>query len=119
MPESLEHFEIGRVEDVTIVTFKGSSIVEEELVQEVRGELLRLVDEERPTKMILHFGNVRYFSSPALSMFIALKGKMGKIKGQIKFCAVSPGLSEVFRITRLDQLFEFSDTEQAALDAFE
>ncbi|HEV3122339.1 MAG TPA: STAS domain-containing protein [Isosphaeraceae bacterium] len=40
------------------------------------------------------------------------------VKGKLKLCCIHPDLLEVFRITRLDQVFEIFDEEQEALDKF-
>jgi anti-sigma B factor antagonist len=42
----------------------------------------------------------------------------GAVKGKLKLCCIHPDLLEVFRITRLDQVFEIYSDEQAALDKF-
>ena len=47
-----------------------------------------------------------------------LKKKVGAVKGKLKLCCIHPDLLEVFRITRLDQVFEIYAEEQAALDKF-
>ena len=36
----------------------------------------------------------------------------------MKLCCIHPELKVVFKITRLDQVFEIFDDEQAALDSF-
>jgi anti-sigma B factor antagonist len=40
------------------------------------------------------------------------------VKGKLKLCCIHPDLLEVFRITRLDQVFEIHADEQAALQKF-
>ena len=56
--------------------------------------------------------------SAALGKLINLKKKVSAVKGKLKLCCIHPDLLEVFRITRLDQVFEIYPEEQTALDKF-
>ncbi len=111
------HLRLETIEGVTVVSFVDTKIVTEENIQEVGDQLYSLVDEGH-SKLLLNFGNVQYLSSAALGKLINLKKKVGAIKGKLKLCCIHPDLLEVFRITRLDQVFEIHSEEQAALDKF-
>ncbi len=115
---SRRHLSTEIIEGVTVVSFVDTKIVTEESIQEVGDQLYQLVDVEGKDKLLLNFGNVQYLSSAALGKLINLKKKVGAKKGKLKLCCIHPDLLEVFRITRLDQVFEISANEQAALDKF-
>ncbi len=106
------------IDGVTVVSFVESKIVTEESIQEVGEQLYSLVEEQGHQKLLLNFGNVQYLSSAALGKLITLKKKVGAVKGQLKLCCIHPDLLEVFKITRLDTVFEIYPEEQAALDSF-
>ncbi len=112
------HLRLETVNGVTVVSFVDTKIVTEENIQEVGDQLYNLVDVEGHRQLLLNFGNVQYLSSAALGKLINLKKKVGTVKGKLKLCCIHPDLLEVFRITRLDQVFEIYPTEQAALDKF-
>ena len=78
----------------------------EEQIQEVGEQLYSLVEDEGHKSLLLNFGNVQYLSSAALGKLINLKKKVSAVKGKLKLCCIHPDLLEVFRITRLDQVFE-------------
>src|SRR5262245_62829808 len=111
------HLRLESIDDVTVVSFIDSKIVSEENIQEVGEQLYTLV-EEGHSRLLLNFSNVQYLSSAALGKLINLKKKLGAVKGSMKLCCIHPDLLEVFRITRLDQVFEIYNDEQAALDRF-
>ena len=92
--------------------------VTEENIQEVGDQLYSLVEDEGHKQLLLNFGNVQYLSSAALGKLINLKKKVNAAKGKLKLCCIHPDLLEVFKITRLDQVFEIYDEEQQALDKF-
>ncbi len=112
------HLRLETIDEVTVVSFVDSKLVSEEKIQEVGDQLYSLVEDEGRTQILLNFGNVQYLSSAALGKLINLKKKVGAVKGKLKLCCIHSDLLEVFRITRLDQVFEIYPEEQAALDKF-
>jgi len=118
MSTARQHLRLETIDGVTVVSFVDTKIVTEENIQEVGDQLYSLVEDEGHTQLLLNFGNVQYLSSAALGKLINLKKKVGAAKGKLKLCCIHPDLLEVFRITRLDQVFEIYDQEQKALDKF-
>jgi anti-sigma B factor antagonist len=115
---SRRHLRLENVNGVTVVSFVDSKIVTEENIQEVGDQLYSLVEDEGHKHLLLNFGNVQYLSSAALGKLINLKKKVGAVKGKLKLCCIHPDLLEVFKITRLDQVFEIYPEERQALDKF-
>jgi len=115
---SRSHLSTENIDGVTVVQFVDTKIVTEENIQEVGDQLYQLVDVEGKRQLLLNFGNVQYLSSAALGKLINLKKKVGAVKGKLKLCCIHPDLLEVFKITRLDQVFEISPDEQGALSKF-
>jgi anti-anti-sigma factor len=58
------------------------------------------------SRLVLDFKEVLYLSSSALGKLISLKKQVGAMRRQLVFRHVHPDLLEVFRVTRLDQVFE-------------
>ena len=112
------HLRLENVDGVTVVSFVETKIVTEENIQEVGDQLYSLVEDEGHKSLLLNFGNVQYLSSAALGKLINLKKKVAAVKGKLKLCCIHPDLLEVFRITRLDQVFEIYTDEQSALDKY-
>ena len=104
------HLRLETVDGVTVVSFVDTKIVTDENIQEVGDQLYALVEDEGHKQLLLNFGNVQYLSSAALGKLINLKKKVGAVKGKLKLCCIHPDLLEVFRITRLDQVFEIHST---------
>ena len=115
---SRQHLSTETIDGVTVVSFIDTKIVTEDNILEVGDQLYQLVDVEGKRNLLLNFGHVQYLSSAALGKLINLKKKVGAVKGKLKLCCIHPDLLEVFRITRLDQVFEIYAEEQAALNKF-
>jgi anti-sigma B factor antagonist len=57
-------------------------------------------------QLVLDLIDVHYFSSAALGRLIGLKKRVGSVGGRFTIRHVHPDLMEVFRVTRLDHVFE-------------
>ncbi|MCZ6655195.1 MAG: STAS domain-containing protein [Planctomycetota bacterium] len=106
---------IRSVEDVTVVCFEESSILDTQLIHDIAHELDQLIEAANSKKLVLDFTEVQFFSSSALGILVTLSKKMTEIKGELVVCALAAELRKVFKITNLDKLFKFADNEDQAL----
>ncbi len=106
---------IRSVEDVTVVCFEESSILDTQLIHDIAHELDQLIEAANSKKLVLDFTEVQFFSSSALGILVTLSKKMTEIKGELVVCALVAELRKVFKITNLDKLFKFADDEDQAL----
>ena len=113
LPLNIQHFK-----DVTVVNFAAPTMLDANLIDRMGGELYKLVDDLDKRKIVLDFSEVRFLSSSALGMLLNLRKKASSAKGQVVICSLRDDLLKVFKITRLDKLFQFFDTEEKALNAF-
>ncbi len=104
--------------DVTIVSFMDKKILDEANIQEIGDELTQLVTKDHRIKLLLNFENVEYLSSAALGKLISLHKRVREHNGQLKLCGIRPEIYEVFKITKLNLLFEIYDDEELALKTF-
>ncbi len=107
------HFRLEVVDGVTVVRLAGPK-----LVIDASGPLYGLVDEGGHRKLLLDFAEVRFLSSAALGVLITLKRKVDAAGGQLKLCRLSPDLLELFRLTRIEELFAIHGDEREALARF-
>jgi anti-sigma B factor antagonist len=99
----------------TVATPLAPRILDEEQIQAFGDDLVALVEQRRPTRMVLDFRNVEALSSEALARLFSLKKKLAAAGGSLKLCGIRPELLEVFRITRLDTVLEILPDLPAAL----
>jgi anti-sigma B factor antagonist len=118
MTEGSERLQVREHGDVTVVAFKESKILDETVIQEIGNELFGLVDSQFRPKMLLDFSNVDYLSSAALGKLITLHKRVREKRGQLKFAAIKPKIYDVFRITKLDKIFDIHADAEAALGTF-
>jgi anti-anti-sigma factor len=66
--------------------------------------------------LVIDLLGVVFAGSAALGLFVTLVRLVRQNGGRIIFCNVDPTVYEVFRISRLDSMFEFVHDRPAALD---
>lgn len=110
--------EVNQLGEVTVVRFRDHKIADGENIQEIEQELVRLVEEENRTKLLLNLSAVDFLSSTALGKLITLDKRIKDRGGALKVSNVRPEIYEVLTLTRLNRLFDIEEDEADALAAF-
>jgi anti-sigma B factor antagonist len=118
MPEDQAHLSVREQEGVQIVEFSDRKILEELSIREIEDQLFALVKGHGSVKLLLDFKNVEHLSSAALGMLINLEKEVSQAKGRLMLSDINPQIYEVFKITRLNKMFEIHDTTAQALKRF-
>ena len=91
---------------------------DETKLEQLGGELIKQLNNTTEERVILDFRNVKFMSSSMLGKLVQLQKKCKEFKVHLKLSAISPDIRQVFKITKLDKLFEIEDDEAAARKAF-
>ena len=110
---------IQTIQGITLILFEDESILDPLQVQDIGEQLHRLIEEQDRQRLILDFHKVKILSSQMLGVLIGLLKRIRIGQGRIVICGMKPDLHKVFKITNLDKLFSFYDTEGQALRSFE
>jgi anti-sigma B factor antagonist len=105
--------------DVTQVEFIDRNILDEANIHQIGEELTGLVDSAPTPKLLISFLNVDHLSSAALGTLITINNKVRNRKGQLRLANIDPQIYEVFKITKLDKLFQIHDTTDSAMGSFQ
>ncbi|MBN2474910.1 MAG: STAS domain-containing protein [Pirellulales bacterium] len=114
----IEEVEITDVGTIAVVRFCGRRIRDFLEIDELGRELYGLIKQDGRRKLVLDFSGVEFFSSAAIGKLISLNGKLKLQSGVLKLCSVRPELLEVFRVCRLDQVFDIRQDRADALASF-
>ena len=118
MAESHQRLDLEDVGDVTVAAFIDKKILDESNIQIIGNQMFSLVEDDGRRKIVLDFSNVEYLSSAALGKLIVMDKKVKAAQGQLRMCAVRPDIYEVFKITKLNKLFNTFDSRELALEGF-
>jgi anti-sigma B factor antagonist len=117
-PSGASRLRVKQSNGVTTVEFIDRNILDEANIHQIGEELARLVDASPVPKLLVSFANVDHLSSAALGALITVNHRVRDRKGQLRLANIDPQISEVFKITKLDKLFQIHDTTDSALGSF-
>ena len=93
-------------------------LLEESQLEQLEKDLLAAIDKSSEERVVLNFAPVQFMSSSALGKLIKLEKKCKEFKVKLKLCSIAPDIREVFKITRLDKVFDIEKDEETARKAF-
>jgi len=106
MGQETKRIAVEQKGDYTVIRFREADILDQVNIHEMGREMYALVEDSPGIKLIVDFEGVEYLSSSALGKLITLKRKVEEASGTLKMCRIKPEIMEVFRITRLDTIFD-------------
>ena len=111
----LPRINLTKQETHVVVELTDPEIACENVIKEIGESLFSLVQANLPVHMILSMTKVQQFGSIALGMLIRLNRRLEARDGSLKLCSLQPSVTDLFRLTRLDRIFEIYKDEAAAV----
>ncbi len=106
---------IQKQNQVAVVSFSTSRILDQTNVQQLGEELDALVDEHKLDKIVLNFAGVTYMSSAVMGKLVSLLKKVKTAGGRLKLCSIEDSIYEIFEIMRFDKMFDIAQNEDDAV----
>ena len=103
------------VDGVVVLTFLPGLVTGSEGLQRIDEVVSAFGGSSR---VVVNLSRLRFVSSMFLGMLVVLHKRVVLVKGELKICGIQPEASVVFKITRLDKVFDIRDDEQSALASF-
>jgi anti-sigma B factor antagonist len=110
--------EVEQVGDVTLVKVTQPRILDEEMTEEIGGQLFSLVKDLGCRKLVLNFDRVERLTSVLLGKLVLLHRKVEDAGGRLILCNIQPRVYEIFELLRLPHVLNIRAGEQQALQAF-
>ncbi len=108
------------IEGTLVVYFNDAKILDEAIIQRIGTALVEAADAAGSEKrMVLNFRGVNFMSSAMIGKLVLLSKKCRKDNISLKLCEISGTVQEVFKIMKLNKVFEIYKTEEKALKAFD
>lgn len=110
-------FTVTTVDNTTVVKLNEESITDPLYIIELSDELVSVLKNANPPDVLLDFGNVAFLSSTMLGTLTRLFRQTHEQEGRLRLCAIRPSVMEVFKITKLDTIFEIHPDAKTALSS--
>ena len=100
---------------VVVVGVDGQLIVGNR--QELKQKVLDALDGGA-RKFVIDFTPTGYIDSSGLGVLVSLSKKIREQGGELRLANLNDDLKTLFELTKLDTLFQISDTKERALQSF-
>lgn len=105
--------------EILVVYFTDGKILDSQRIEQVGRELQEAVPQALHKKLVLNFRGVSFMSSAMITKLVMVN-KACKTQGvALKFCDLSANVMEVFKITKLNKLFDIQKSEEKAIESFD
>lgn len=108
-------YNLRKFDDVTVFDIEGNLVGSNNNI--LSSELKRLIDNKE-VKIVLNMKNVSQLDSYALGILASTGSELQQNGGDMKFCELQPFVSTLFKMMRMDDIFEIYDELDLAVQSF-
>ena len=108
-------FTIATQGDIHVVAIEGQLIVSNR--QDLKLKMLEEL-EGGARKFLVDFTNTGYIDSSGLGVLVSLSKKIREQGGELRLAGLNDDLRTLFELTKLDTLFQITDSRDQALASF-
>ena len=109
---SVEH-----LQGAAVITFADEKILQTADIIALENSILPVIEGKEAIKVILDFSNVQFLSSSVLGLLIRISKKIYEQNGQLMLCDINPKILSIFKITRLNEVFDIRDNLREAISS--
>ncbi|MBX3724032.1 MAG: STAS domain-containing protein, partial [Turneriella sp.] len=106
-----------RTEKHNAVVLALSGEIEMYNIGPVKAEVQKLI-EEKKVRIVLNLQDVPFIDSTGIGMVLLFQKNLKDAGGGLKLVKLTPSVEQVFRLTRLIQIVEIFDSDEAAIASF-
>ncbi len=105
--------------NIRFLSFEETKIVKQATVDAIGAQLKDIAESTEDKKIIFDLLGVESMTSMVLGQFVQFRSAVGKRGIAVAFCNVSPEITELLKISRLDALFKIFENREMAMYGFE
>jgi anti-sigma B factor antagonist len=100
-----------------VITLLTPQLLEDAEIASLEQSLLQMIKQANIVNFVLNFENVNFLSSAVLRVLIKVNTAISERHGKLRLCAIAPKILEVFKITRLNKVFDIRENIDAAVES--
>lgn len=113
----MANFDIARKDNGDVTILHANGYLDAHTAPEFENALSTLIQEKR-FKIVVSLEGLQYISSAGLGVFMGFIEEVRQNAGDIKISKVSPRVFKVFDLLGFPSLYEFYDSNEAAIEKF-
>ena len=105
---------VDYVQEAVVITLADEKILQTADIIALENSILPVIEGKEALKLVINFTNVQFLSSSVLGLLIRISKKIYEQDGQLRLCNINPKIFSIFKITRLDKVFDiYNDLPEA------
>lgn len=114
-----KRFEVLPHGDVTEIRLVDPELTDLVIQNELSEQLLGVVTDQQPMKVVVNMAAVRICSSGAIESLLALRKTVKRYGGEVRLCEVRGVVRQALKVLNLDgTLFQIKESVKEAIDSF-
>ncbi len=103
---------------ILTIYITDTRLLEEGQITKVAEEVMDLINKTNEENIVLDFQRVEFMSSSMLGRLVQIHKKCKEFKTNLRLSSIQSEIQKVFKITKLDKLFDIQKDEEAARASF-
>lgn len=103
---------------VHVISIQTPTLLDGPGLDDLRQQVEGLLAAHPRTDLLIDLESVRMLSSAAIGLLGRIHRQAWGAKGRLKLCSVGPAVMQVFKVTRLDSVFDIQASRAEALQSF-
>jgi anti-sigma B factor antagonist len=108
---------VENIGGAVVVTVLGERLLEDADIRTVHGSITNILERTPRARLVIDFRNIRFLSSAVLGLLIRASKRVYEKGGAMRLCGINPKVLEIFRITRLDKIFDIHPDVKDAVES--
>ena len=100
------------------IEFSDARITDDAHLKRVFEDLTQRLNKTDEKQVVLDFGIVEFMASSMLGKLVQISKKCKEYRVKLKLCSISPEILEVFKITKLNKVFDIQPDRVTACKSF-
>jgi anti-anti-sigma factor len=105
-------------DDILTIRILDERLVDPEQLKRLFDDLYALLGKSDEQQVVLDFAPVKFMASAMLGKLVALQKKCDEYRAKLKLCSITPDILQVFKITKLNKVFDIQTDEATARKSF-
>jgi anti-anti-sigma factor len=105
-------------DDILTIRILDERLIDPEQLKRLFDDLYALLGKSEQQQVVVDFSSVKFMASAMLGKLVAMKKKCDEYRAKLKLCSVAPEILEVFKITKLNKVFDIQSDDATARKSF-
>jgi anti-sigma B factor antagonist len=104
---------------ILTIRIEDDRLVDPSILTRLFDDLNALMNKTTEDRVIVDFSPVEFMASSALGKLVQFQKKSKEYNAKVKLAGICPDIYEVFKITKLNKVFDIAKDEATARKAFQ